>query len=247
MDPSFPPFESLDEAGRPVGYDVDLVHAMAETWGVEAEIVAIGFDSLLDALQTGQIDSVVSALPYDPRETKDFRFSEPYFEGGVRLAVPALSPITEPEDLHGRTLAVEWGSSGDMIGRQLQRQGIAVTLAPYPAPDEVIAALLRAPADNGAVDAAVDAVDDGVVDAALVDNITLRAAQGDGAHLLAVGAPLESNPYVIASPYRAPQMAARINAALAELQAGGRLSELEATWFGPLPPELAATPVTESP
>ena len=218
MDPSFPPFQSLDDEGRPVGYDVDLAREMAATWGVEAEIVAVGFDSLLDALQTGKIDGVISALPYDPRETKDFRFSEPYFEAGVRLAVPTGSAITGIEELAGRNLAVEWGSSGDMLGRQLQREGIAVTLAPYPAPDEVIAAL-----------AASSAEVDAEVDAALVDNITLREAQGQGAAIVAIGPPLESSPYVIASPYRAPEMAARINAALAELNESGRLAELEAT------------------
>ncbi len=230
MDPSFPPFQSLDDEGRPVGYDVDLAREMAATWGVEAEIVAIGFDSLLDALQTGKIDSVISALPYDPRETKDFRFSEPYFEAGVRLAVPAGSTITSVEDLAGRNLAVEWGSSGDMLGRQLQRDGIAVTLAPYSAPDEVIAALA---ADSAEVDAEVDA--------ALVDNITLREAQGRGAAVDAVGPPLESSPYVIASPYRAPEMAAQINAALAELNENGQLAELEARWFGRGPHDTAPT------
>jgi ABC-type amino acid transport substrate-binding protein len=232
MDPSFPPFQSLNEEGVPVGFDVDLARAMAETWGVEAEIVAIGFDSLLDALQTGKIDSVVSALPYDPRETKDFRFSEPYFEAGVRLAIPMGSSIAGPDDLADRTLAVEWGSSGDMLGRQLQREGISLTLAPYPAPDEVISALV-AGADG--------------VEAALVDNITLREAQGQGAHVTAVGPPLEGSPYVIASPYRAHEMAAQINAALAVLDENGRLNELEARWFGPRPTASAEDSSTETP
>ena len=225
MDPSFPPFETLDAAGQPVGYDVDLAHALADHWGVEAEIVAIGFDSLLDALQTGQVDAVVSALPYDPRETKDFRFSSPYFEAGVRLATRMESAIAGVKDLNGRTLAVEWGSSGDMLGRQLQREGIDLSLAQYPTPEEVVGAL------NEGRDA---------VDAALVDNVTLREAQGKGALVAAVGPPLESAPYVIASPYRAPQMAANIESALAALTASGELTELEARWFGSAPAELTA-------
>ncbi len=87
LDPSFPPFEDLDENGAPVGFDVDLAHALAAQWGLEAEIVPIGFDSLVDALRAGRIDSVVSALPYDPRATRDVTFSPPYFEAGVMLAV----------------------------------------------------------------------------------------------------------------------------------------------------------------
>ncbi|MCB0044415.1 MAG: amino acid ABC transporter substrate-binding protein [Caldilineaceae bacterium] len=223
MDPSFPPFETLDAAGAPAGYDVDLARSMAEIWGVEAEIVAIGYDSLLDALQTGQVDSVISALPYDPRETKDFRFSAAYFDAGVMLATDETSVIRAPEDLTGRTVAVEWGSSGDMIARRLARDGIDLTLAQYATPDEVIEGLVR---------------DDGV-DAALIDHVTLRQAQGRGEPILAAGESLESAPYVIASPIRAPQMAARIDAALEALKNDGSLAEIETRWFGPLPEEPA--------
>ena len=99
MDPSFPPFESLDESGTPIGYDVELAERLAQQWGLEAEIVAIGFDSLVDALQAGKIDSVVSALPLDPRLTKDIAYSEPYFEAGVRLAVAEGSTIEVVDDL----------------------------------------------------------------------------------------------------------------------------------------------------
>ncbi len=66
LDPSFPPFELLNEAGAPVGFDVDLAHALAARLDVELEIVTIGFDGLTDAVQVGRIDSVISALPLRP-------------------------------------------------------------------------------------------------------------------------------------------------------------------------------------
>ena len=53
-DPSFPPFDQLDASGQPVGYDIDLARQMAADWGMQVEIVSIGFDSLLDALTSGQ-------------------------------------------------------------------------------------------------------------------------------------------------------------------------------------------------
>jgi polar amino acid transport system substrate-binding protein len=57
LDPSFPPFECWMRNNAPAGYDVDLAHALAATWGVRAEIVPVGFDSLPDTLKTGKIDS----------------------------------------------------------------------------------------------------------------------------------------------------------------------------------------------
>ncbi len=216
LDPSFPPFEMLDEAGEPVGYDVDLARAIAAAWGLDVEIVALGFDSLLDAVAAGKVDSVVSAMPYDPRATRDYAYSSPYFDAGVRLVVREGSPVAGVDDLQGSTVAVEWGSMGDMVGRRLQRDGVDVALAPYAGPEEAVAAL----------------TDDPATDALLIDNVTLRQAQGAGAAIAAVGPALESNPYVIVLPLTASDLQEQVEVALASLRADGTLAELEDRWFG---------------
>jgi polar amino acid transport system substrate-binding protein len=223
MDPSFPPFEQLDDSGAAVGYDVDLARAIAEDWGLQVEIIAIGYDSLVDALKAGRIDSVVSALPYDPRATRDIAFSQPYFEAGVRLAVRADSSITSTASLNDGQVAVEWGSMGDMVGRRIQREGVTLELVPYSTPDEAVAGLLNDPA----------------IDALLIDQVSLRQAQGQGATIVAVGPALESNPYVIAAPLRAFDLQERIAETLERFAQDGTLADLEARWFGPLPNGLA--------
>lgn len=217
MDPSFPPFETLDDQGRIVGFDVDLARAVAAEWGMDVEIVPIGFDSLIDALIAGKVDSIISALPLDPRLTKDIAYSEPYFEAGLRLAVPVDSTITSVEELNGHTVAVEWGSTGDMIGRRLTREGVTLSLVQFPTPQEAVAALTA-----------------GAADALFVDNVTLREVQGQGAAVVAVGPALESSPYVIAMPLRADELQRNVADALATLRTQGDLDQLEATWFGPL-------------
>jgi ABC-type amino acid transport substrate-binding protein len=228
MDPSFPPFETLDEQGRPVGFDVALAERMAAAWGLELEIVPIGYDSLLDALQTGQIDSVVSALPYDPRITQDVAFSPPYFEAGVRLAVRAGSSladlsITESDEfvaqLAGLRIAVEWGSVSDGVGRRLQRAEPSIELAPHPTPHDAAQALL----------------DDPSIDALLIDNVSLRQKQGEGAALVAVGPALEGNPYVIAAPFTARTLQQEIADTLQRLQESGEMDKIEREWFGAVP------------
>lgn len=220
MDPSFPPFENLDDAGAMVGYDVDLARAIAADWGLDAEIIPIGYDSLGDAVRAGRIDSVVSAFPYDERATRDLWFSTPYFDAGLRLAVRAGSPITSTAALSGTSVAVEWGSMGDMMGRRFQREGINLELRPFSTPDEAVAALQN----------------DSTIDALFIDQVSLRQAQGQGAKISAVGPPLEGNPYVIAAPLRAYDLQERIAATLERFARDGTLAELEARWFGPLPP-----------
>lgn len=218
LDPSFPPFEMLDEHGKPIGYDVDLAEAIAAQWGMDVEVVALGFDSLLDAVAAGKIDSAVSAMPYDPRATRDYAYSAPYFEGGVRLVVREGSTITGTDALESNSIAVEWGSMGDMVGRRLQREGIDVTLTPYETPDEAVAAL----------------VDDPEIDALLVDNVTLRQAQGAGAPIRAAGPVLESNAYVIVMPLSANTLHEQVQLSLNALHDDGSMAALEDRWFGPL-------------
>lgn len=214
MDPSFPPFEMLDSAGQPIGYDVDLAQAIAARWGVQAQIISLGFDGLTDALVAGKVDSVISALPHDPRLTEDLGYSTSYFEAGVRLAVAEDSPIQNAESLAGQRLAVEWGSNGDAQARRLQRAVPSIQRLTFPDPHAAVQALIH-----------------GDADAALVDGVTLRQMQGEGARVVAVGVALESTPYVIALPAGAHQMQTEINAALAEFAASNFLVELEKRWF----------------
>lgn len=226
LDPSFPPFEQLGATGKPEGYDVDLARALAAAWGLQAEIVPLGFDSLIDALRAGRVDAVISAMPFDERLTKDVTYSLPYFESGLRLAAPPQAPLTTLDDLAGRRIAVEWGSAGDMFARRLQReQSIAFDLVPHDTPA-----------------AALDAAVSGAADAVLVDGVSLRLAQGAGLPLAAVGPVLESAPYVVVSPRRAPELAARIAEALQALQQEGVLAQIEAAWFGPLSEEQSPRP-----
>jgi len=216
MDPSFPPFESLDGQGQPVGYDVDLARAIAARWGVAVSFEGIGFDGLVAALWAHKADSVISALPLDPRLTRDVAYSVPYFEAGLWLVVAeGTADIAGADDLAGRRLAVEWGSEGDVQGRSLRGRLRGLTLLPFPLPQDALAAVAADEAD-----------------AALADAVTVRQFQGELGGLRAVGAPLVSVPYVIAVPRQAPRLLAAVNDALAALQEDGTLARLEEKWFG---------------
>lgn len=215
LDPSFPPFEMLNEQGEPIGYDVDLARAIASEWDVDLELIAIGYDGLLDALIVGRIDSVVSALPYDRRMSRDILYSNPYFEGGVRLAVTGQSQIDGVEALEGLKVGVEWGSVGDGVARRLLRQGSSFERIAFETVDGVVTSLAN-----------------GDVAAALVDGVSLRLAQGNGLDLKAVGPVLEGDAYVIAMPISALRLADRVDEALEKLGKEGVLVEIEERWFG---------------
>ncbi len=217
LDPSFPPFEDLDPAsGQPVGFDVDLAQAIAARMGVKAQIVPAGFDELVDAVAAHKVDGAVSALPEMPWRSREVGFSAAYVEAGTVLVARPGTPITGTAGLAGHRVAVEWGSEGDAEARQLQK-----TVAPG------MALVQREDAGQ-----ALAAVAGGDADAAIVDAISLALHNRSNAHLVAIGPPLQSNPYVIVVPQDAPGLLNAINDALGRLQDDGTLARLRSRWLG---------------
>lgn len=226
MDASFPPFEDLDDAGQPIGFDVDLARAIAARWGVEAQIEGIGFDGLVDAVYAGRVDSAISALPYQPERTQEVAFSDSYFEAGLVLVTPAgSSAVDHVDDLASRRLAVEWGSEGDVQARLLRRRFPDLVLLPGNTPQ---AALL--------------AVAEGQADAALVDHISALQFLASDGRVRIVPRVVVSDPYVIVLPRKAPVLQAQVSEALRSLHADGTLDALVAQWFGTASPVQAGRP-----
>ncbi len=211
MDPSFPPFEMTNSSGQVVGFDVDLARAIGEAWGVRVEIVGIGFDGLTDAVRAHKIDAAISAVPYDPLLTKDVRYSEPYFDAGWRVVVPRESPIRDLPDLQGKSVAVEWGSEGDVWARRLQRRYPGMRLVLRPALEEVLVALGK-----------------GEADAAIVDGVTYRLHAREWRQ---IGATLSHEPYVIVMPIEGYRLQEEVNKSLRRLKETGVLADLEERWM----------------
>lgn len=214
IDPSFPPFDGLDGAGQVVGFDVDLARELGRRVGAPVQFQAIAFDGLVDAVIAGKADAVISAFPLDPRLTGDVRYSRPYFEAGLVLVTPAGSAITGPDDLAGRTVAVEWGGLGDAWGRE---QGLTITRKETPV--EALAAVAQGEADVAVVDAVTAAL-------SAPPGLTVRTP------------PLQSDPYVIVLPLAAPRLAKAVDEALAAMLADGSWQKIASVYFPAPPPAL---------
>lgn len=74
-DRNFPPFEFLDEKGRPAGYNVDLTRAIAREMGLNVEIRLGQWPERMEALKTGKID-VLQGLFYSPSRDLNFDFTQ---------------------------------------------------------------------------------------------------------------------------------------------------------------------------
>lgn len=108
------PFEFVDENGAVVGFDIDLMNAIAKAAGFEAEFVNTRWDGIFVALAQGEFDAVQSAATITDERKQTVNFSDPYFLAGQGLAVKQGSPITGLADVEGKRVGVQLGTTGDI-------------------------------------------------------------------------------------------------------------------------------------
>ncbi len=199
--------------------------------GVEVQFVAnLPYDGLYDALAVGRVDAVMSALVVNPARMADFAYSTPYFDAG-QVLVAREKPdrfrktcqVSEVSDLDGCTLAVEFGTQGDLEARKWAQRLSDLAVVPYQTAAEALAAVAAGEADG-----------------ALVDHVSALAATGKtlgvsenpkGFELVIVGEPVVEEPYAVAVRHDSQHLLRAINEALAEMEADGTLEMLVAEWL----------------
>jgi len=177
----FPPFGSVDAAGKNVGFDVDLAYEFGKAlFGdpAKVELVSVTSGNRIPYLQSGKIDIIIATVTVTDERRKVVEFSEPYFLSGSLLLVPKKSPIVDVKDLNGRKVAVVQGS--------IQDQDIA-ELAPK-------ATRLK----YGKVTEAVLAVKAGHADAFAQDDILILKLAKENPDMWVAGKPFYPRPYGIA-------------------------------------------------
>lgn len=107
-DTSFKPFEYVNASGELMGIDIDILSAIAEDQGFKYTIQVLGWDSSLEACQTGLADGMMASVSItEDRKAAGWIFSDGYFESNQVMAVADNSDITGFEDLAGREVAVK--------------------------------------------------------------------------------------------------------------------------------------------
>ena len=132
--PDFPPFEYIAKNGSVVGFDIDLIRMVAKKAGYQdIEIVTMDFDALIPALKQGQIDVIAAGMTITEERMKEVDFSIPYWEADQAVLVRAGSGF-EPksvEDLNGKTVGVQTGTTAADYLKGLVEKGYNITIKEY--------------------------------------------------------------------------------------------------------------------
>ena len=213
----FAPFEYMDEkTGEPVGFDVDVINAVAEKMGLTASYLPNQkFDTLVPIIkQGGKADVSIAAITITDERLESVDFSEPYLDSNQAIVVAKGSSETE-ETLNdaSKQVVCQGGTTGDeWIGENL--------------PDAV-----RVPVDD--VTAALTGVQTGLYQAMVVDlpvaSYILAQSFSD---LQIVKEIPTGEQYGIAVSKDNPELTQAINKALEDMKSDGTMKEIETKWFG---------------
>lgn len=214
IDPSYPPFASLDAQGEIVGYDVDLAREIARRLEVKAAFVPHDVGSILDALVATQADLVVSAIPPYREYSRKVLYSRPYYNAG-QVVLTRRQPDGAPVTLDGKVVGFEFGTGGELVSRKLpSERGTPAESRSFVSPE-----------------AAIDALRTEQIDAFITDRVLARLAIKANPGFVIVGEPLDVDPYVIAIGRNDAWLAKRVDEIVGQLTDEGFLNELEDRWL----------------
>lgn len=218
MEPTFPPFE-FTENDKYVGFDLDLAQALCDKMGVKMEVKSMGFDALIPALKSGQIDMIASGMDATEERAKQVAFTTPYFFDGYSVVVRKdNTTINGFDDLKGKVVGAQVGTKPVDIATE---HG-AATVKQYDANSQGWMEL-----NSGTCDAVV-----------INTSVALfYLKQGGDKDLKIVGeSEVLNSGLAMALNKEKPEQLEKVNKALADIKADGTYAQIYKKWFGVEPP-----------
>ena len=187
------------------GIDVETAQAIADKLGLELQIDDMDFDAALLSVQQGKADIVMAGVTVTDERKAVMDFSDSYATGIQSIIVPEGSDIASPDDLAGKKIGTQRGTTGyiycsDDFG------------------DDAVVAY-----DNGLT--AVQALNNGQVDAVVIDNAPAKEYVAANPGLAILDTSYAEEDYAIGMA-KGSSLEAAVNAALEELKADGTLQSI---------------------
>lgn len=208
---AFPPYEMVDDNNQVIGIDAEIAAAVADKLGMSLEITNMEFDSLIPALSADQIDIVLAGMTVTDERLESVDFTDSYATGVQSIIVPEGSDIATPEDLTGKKVGVQTGTTGDI----------------YCTDDLGEDSVQRF--ENGVV--ATQALVNGQIDAVVIDNEPAKSFVEANEGLVIVDTAYAIEDYAAAVNKGNTELLDKVNGALKELKDEGKLDQIIKTYI----------------
>lgn len=200
----FAPYEYY-EGNNVVGVDVDIAKAIADELGMELVIADMEFAAINPALESGKADIGIAGMSITPERLEEVDFSKEYATSEQVILVKEGSDITKPEDLHGKAVGVQLGTTADLY---ISEEMPDVTLQQY----------------NKYMEAAQD-LKNGRINAIVMDKLPAQQLLAENTDLVMLEDVLFTDTYAIAVKKGNTELLDKINPIIDQLIADGKIDE----------------------
>ena len=201
---TFPPYEYY-EGDEIVGIDVEIAQAIGEKLGMEVTVEDMEFDALIPALASNKVDIVAAGMTVTPERQESVNFTDTYATAAQVIIVKQGSDIASSEDLNGKILGVQMGTTGDSLASEIEGAQVERFNKYF----EAIQSVLQ-----------------GKIDAVIIDSAPAKAFAEKDENLVILDEALSSEDYAMAINKDNTELLDKVNAAIAELDEEGTLDEI---------------------
>jgi glutamine transport system substrate-binding protein len=217
-DNGFIPFEFIDEeSGDLVGFDIDLIQAIADEAGFEIEFETMEFTGVVAGIQAERYDIGIAGMTITEERKETIDFSDPYYDAGLMLAVQTdEEEIASEADLDGKKVGTRAGTTSV---EYLEENHPGAEVVDFP---DIVTAYMD--------------LASGRLDAVLYDvpNVQYYASTEGEGRVKTVGDVLQGEQYGIALP-QGSELLDDVNEALEALKSNGTYDDIYEKWFGDRP------------
>lgn len=205
----FPPFEFIAAKGvigEFDGIDMAIADTIAKENGMSAEISNMEFDSLLIALENGQVDAVIAGMTVTEERAQSVDFSTPYYEATQVMIVKEDSDIAKASDMADKKIAVIQGYTGEVCVSDLGYEYVSF---------------------KKGTDAVMELVN-GKADVVVIDSATAGkyVADNEGLKIVEDAEAFAAEEYAIAVKKGNTELLDKINASIEKMLSEGKIADL---------------------
>lgn len=205
----FPPYEYRD-GDKVVGIDADIAAAVAKELGMELKIEDMAFDSIIAAVTSGKADIGAAGMTVTDERKKHVSFTDTYAKATQVIIVKEGSAVAGPDDLNGKKIGVQLGTTGDMYAGDIKDAKIERYNKGFEA---------------------VQALQQGKIDAVIIDGEPAKEFVKEAKDLAILDEAFTEEEYAIAVAKDNDELVKDINGALGKLKESGKLDEIVAKYI----------------
>ena len=205
----FPPYEYY-EGEEVIGIDVDIAKAVAEELGMELKIEDMAFDSVIPAVSSGKADIALAGLTVTDERKENLNFTDTYAKATQVIIVKEDSAIAGPDDLEGKKIGVQLGTTGDLYASDIKDAEVEQ----YNKGFEAVQATMQ-----------------GKIDAVIIDSEPAKEFVAEAEGLKILDEAFTEEEYAIGIAKDNDELLEKVNKALKSLKESGKLDEIVAEYI----------------